>query len=180
VAAVAQPGYAESKVPLHPARAVADLGAVLPAGGLVVAEPGIAGLWVARTFPTPALSPGEARRVVVPSRRAPGAAAGLALTGARDGRPAIFVTATEPDDATREVIEAAAAEHLSLVVVVWSATGRLRDVDEHSARVHAALADPGPTRVDVPVALDDTELLIEAAGDVVAWGGLTTSELRSR
>jgi thiamine pyrophosphate-dependent acetolactate synthase large subunit-like protein len=180
LAAVAQPGYADSKVPLHPARAVADLGAVLPAGGLVVAEPGIAGLWVARTFPTPAISPGEERRVVVPSRRAAGAAAGLALTAARDGRPAIFVTATEPDDATREMIDVAEAERLPLVVVVWSATGRLRDVDDHTTRVRQALANPGPIRVDVPVALDDTQLLIEAAGDVVAWGGLDASELGSR
>jgi hypothetical protein len=30
----------------------------------------------------------------------------------------------------------------------------------------------GVTVVDVPVALDDTRLLVDAAGDVVAWGGI--------
>ena len=89
LAAVAQPGYAATKVPLHPARAVADLGAVLPSGGLVVAEPGIAGLWVARTFPTPALDPGAPRRVVVPARREPGAAARTAVAAARRAARAV-------------------------------------------------------------------------------------------
>ena len=85
LAAIAQPGYASEIVPLHPARAVVDLGAVLPPGGLVAADPGMAGLWVARTFPTPALSPGEPRRVVVPARVEPGAAMTLAIAAARVG-----------------------------------------------------------------------------------------------
>jgi thiamine pyrophosphate-dependent acetolactate synthase large subunit-like protein len=173
LAAVAQPGYADDKVPLHPARAAADLGAVLPAGGLVVAEPGVAGLWVARTFPTPALAPGEARRVVVPARYTPGGAATLAVEGARAGRPTILVVERTPDTATRAVIEAAASEHLELTVAVWSDdAGSLAHVDEHQARLRDALATPGVVLIDLAVELGDTSLLIDAAGDVVAWGGL--------
>ena len=41
---IAQPGYAETSVPLHPARAVADTKAVLANGGVATAEPGLAGL----------------------------------------------------------------------------------------------------------------------------------------
>ena len=172
LAAVAQPGYIDDKVPLHPARAVADLGAVLPAGGLVAADPGIAGLWVARTFPTPALDPGQPRRVVVPARREPGVAARLALAAAIAGRPSIAVTTAPLDRATNDVLDEAAKRKVALVVVAWGERGNVRVAADHRALLIDALAAPGPVAVDVPVALDDTALLIEAAGDVVAWGGL--------
>jgi hypothetical protein len=42
----------------------------------------------------------------------------------------------------------------------------------HAERLAAALEAPGVTIVDVPVALEDTRLLVEAAGDVIAWGGI--------
>jgi hypothetical protein len=172
LAAVAQPGYESTKVPLHPARAVADLGAVLPAGGLLTAEPGVAGLWVARTFPTPALTPGAPRRVVVRSVHAPGAACRDAIDAARSGRPAIFVTTSEPDDATADALARAQETGVDLAVVVWGEAGRLRAVDDHATRLHEALQSKGVTRVDVPVAIEDTQLLVDAAGSVVAWGGL--------
>jgi thiamine pyrophosphate-dependent acetolactate synthase large subunit-like protein len=172
LAAVAQPGYADTKVPLHPARAVADLGAVLPPGGLLAADPGVAGLWVARTFPTPALMPGEPRRVVVPARGQPGIAATLALDAARAGRPAIAVTAAPLADVHTTVVEHARAEGVHLVVVVWSREGHLRVAEEHRERIIGALSGPRAAVVEVPVALDDTAALTRAAGTVVAWGGL--------
>jgi thiamine pyrophosphate-dependent acetolactate synthase large subunit-like protein len=176
LAAVAQPGFVDTRVPLHPARAVADLGAAVPPGGLVTADPGVAGLWVARTFPTPALSPAEPRRVVVPSRRQPGAAAVLALEAARAGRPAIAVTTAPLDDATTTALANAEREHLPLVVAAWgdlSAQSAVRVVDDHRRLLTDALGASGPSVIDVPVSLADTQLLIEAAGEVVAWGGLT-------
>jgi thiamine pyrophosphate-dependent acetolactate synthase large subunit-like protein len=172
LAAVAQPGYASTKVPLHPARAVADLGAALPADGLLTAEPGVAGLWVARTFPTPPLAPGASRRVLVRSVHTDGGACRDAIETARSGRPAIFVTASEPDDATADELARAAESGVALVVVVWGEAGRLRSVDDHASQLHEALRSPGVTRVDVPVAVDDTQLLVDAAGSVVAWGGI--------
>jgi len=172
LAAVAQPGFVDEKVPLHPARAVADLGAVLPPGGLVTADPGLAGLWVARTFPTPALTPGAGRRVVVPAVRTGGLAARLAIEAARAGRPAIVVTTTPIDTATTSECAIADEEDLDLVVVVWGPGGRLGAADEHRERLADALATPGVTTLEVPVALEDTEFLIEAAGEVVAWDGL--------
>ncbi len=172
LAAVAQPGYVDEKVPLHPARAVADLGAVLPSGGLVTAEPGIAGLWVARTFPTPALAPGEARRVVVPARRDPGIAVRLAAEAARAGRPSIAVTTGPLDPASAAAFDAAATAGLDLVVVVWGTRGAITRAEDHRTRVAEALAAPGATILEVPVALEDTDLLVAAAGPVVAWDGL--------
>ena len=52
MSAIAQPGYFDESVPRHPARAVIDLKHSLGPGTRVVAPPGDAGLWVARTFPT--------------------------------------------------------------------------------------------------------------------------------
>src|SRR2546430_3205547 len=45
LSAIAQPGYVDDRVPLHPARAVADLRATLSGSGVITADPGLAGLW---------------------------------------------------------------------------------------------------------------------------------------
>ncbi len=169
LAAVAQPGFVDERVPLHPARAVADLGAALPAGGLVTAEPGIAGLWVARTFPTPAVPPGEPRRVVVPSRWEPGTAARIATTAAHAGRPTFLVTTDPVDPETAAVYDDLAGSGLPLVLVVWSEHGTLRHATELRALLDAAIASGCPAVVHVPVALGLTDLLVAAAGPVVAW-----------
>lgn len=172
LAAIAQPGYADDKVPLHPARAARDLGAALPIDGFVAADPGVAGLWVARTFPTPALDPGAPRRVLVPSRREPGVAVRLASGAARAGRPALAVTTTPVDDESSRLVDVARGEGLDLTIVTWSPAGTFRDAAEHAELLAVALAAPGVTSVDVPVSLDDTARLVEAAGDVIAWGGI--------
>jgi hypothetical protein len=175
LAAIAQPGYTDAKVPLHPARAARDLGEALPAGGLLTAEPGVAGLWVARTFPTPALASGEPRRVTVPAHREPGAAARAAIGAASAGRPAVFVTSDDFDRATREAIAEATDRRLDLAVVRWRPTGSLERADDHLGLLAQAIANPGVSVVDVPVALEDTARLVEAAGEIVAWGGLRAS-----
>ncbi len=172
LAAVAQPGYGDDKVPLHPARAVADVAAAVPAGGLVTAEPGLAGLWVARTFATPALTPGAKRRVVVPARRDPGVAVRLAAAEAAAGRPAVAVVSEPLDEATAEAIERALDQPAPLVIEVWSEQASLARADAHAAQLAGALDAGSPEMLAVPVCVDDTAQLLEAAGPVVAWGGL--------
>jgi len=179
LAAVAQPGFVDDAVPLHPARAVADLGAALPPGGFLSADPGLAGLWVARTFPTPALAAGAPRRVVVPARREPGVGLRLAVEQARVGRPSIVATTAPLDAATMALLDQVASERLPVVVTVWDdSDSDMRRVEDHRARVDAALAATRPTVVEVPVNLGATRQLIDAAGEVVAWGGLTSAESR--
>ena len=56
--------------------------------------------------------------------------------------------------------------------MTWSPDGPRLAPGEYAAALAAALATPGVTTVDVAVALDDTDILVEAAGRVVAWGGL--------
>ena len=168
---VAQPGFVDGRVPLHPARAVADLRAALPSGGVATADPGRAGLWVARTFPT--AEPGS---VVVPATVEHGGATGLALVAALRGVPAIAVTTEPIDHATLAVLELATELGAELVVDVWGAGGPVRRADDHVAHLHAAVSDSGVSIVDVPVDLALTRKLVDAAGPVVAWGGLSGSE----
>jgi len=168
LAAVAQPGYVADKVPLHPARAVADVRAALPPGGVVAAEPGPAGLWVARTFPTT-----EPSSVVVPATAAPGAAAAIALAAALRGHPAIAVVSEPVDDATRAVTALAVRLGLGFVLEVWGLFGGLSRVEDHSAALESAFRAPSVTEVAVPVDAGDVRFLVEAAGAVVAWGGLS-------
>ncbi|MGQ0832172.1 MAG: hypothetical protein ACT4OV_10890 [Microthrixaceae bacterium] len=73
-----------------PARA-SGLAATLPADGVVVAEPGLVGFWIARTFPTSV--PGS---VVVPARGGSAAAHDAARALAASGRPVVLVAATPP------------------------------------------------------------------------------------
>ncbi len=81
LAAVVGPMYEHPGSP--PARAAA-LAATLPPGGLVVADPGLVGFWIARTFPTS--EPGSVRI----------ADAAAAVVAART-RPVTYVTATPVD-----------------------------------------------------------------------------------
>ena len=173
LAAVAQPGYVADKVPLHPARAVADLRAVLPPEGVVAAAPGVAGLWVARTFPTT-----EPESVIVPATVAPGVAAGIAVAAALRGRPAVAVVTAPFDDATATITALAGSLALDLVVSVWDPTATLVDVDDHASALAAAFAASGVAEVRTPVDSADTDLLIDAAGPVVAWRGSFSKSLR--
>ncbi len=167
MSSIAQPGYVDASVPLHPARAVADVRAALPPGGLVAADPGVAGLWFARTFPTSVLG-----SVVVPATRAPGIAAALAFVGETRGRTAIAVTTDPVDDMTQRVVELAHARGVTLTVESWSADGELDGVDAHEAGLRAGLALPAVHQLRTPVDLGRTRDLVDAAGPVVAWGGL--------
>jgi thiamine pyrophosphate-dependent acetolactate synthase large subunit-like protein len=171
LSSVAQLGFVDDRVPLHPARAVADLRTTLAAGGVVTADPGVAGLWVARTFPT-----SEPGTVVVPSIRTPGIAAALTLVAALRGLPAIAVTTEPMGYVTLAVLELATELGAALVVDVWSAGGPVRRAGDHLAQLQAASREPGVSIIDVPVDASLTRKLVEAAGPVVAWGGLRVNE----
>jgi thiamine pyrophosphate-dependent acetolactate synthase large subunit-like protein len=168
---VAQPGYVDDRVPLHPARAVADLRATFTAHSVITADPGWAGLWVARTFPT--TEPGT---VVVPAIATPGIAAALALVAALRGLPAVAVTTEPLDHTTLAVLELATELAAALVVDVWSAGGPVRRASDHLEQLQAAAREPGVTIIDVPVDALMTRKLVDAAGPLVAWGGLPGNE----
>jgi thiamine pyrophosphate-dependent acetolactate synthase large subunit-like protein len=105
VSAIAQPGYVDGSVPRHPARAVMDLKQSLGSETRVVAPPGTAGLWVARTFPTDRLG-----SVVVPAYDRPGVAAAVALVSAARGTDTVCVV-TDPVDPVTDELRTLVARH---------------------------------------------------------------------
>jgi len=145
LSAALQPLYASDAVPLSPARAVADVAALRPDGAVVTADPGPAGLWIARAFATT-----ELRSVRVPAQR------GARWFEVDDARIAVTVGPVdhEPEG--------------DVVLIVWGA-GELASVEEHTDRLRAALDRNGPQIVEVPVDLSLTKVLIDIAGPVRAW-----------
>jgi len=114
IAAIAQPGYADDSFPRHPARAVMDLKQSLGPSTRVTAQPGLAGLWIARTFPTERLG-----SVIVPARDRPGIGAGVGLVSAAQGTETVCVVHGPADEVTIEVMTVARAHDLPLRLVVW-------------------------------------------------------------
>jgi len=160
--------YASNLVPLAPARAVADLAVAASRGALVAADPGPAGLWVARALPTTELD-----GVIVSATGGRGSAVALGLAATLDGRDAFAVT-TEPfDPATEAVLDL--ARHWSgvttgaLVVCAWGGDEPWADADAHLVALRTARRGGGLSVVPVPVELSETRLLVEVAGEVVAW-----------
>ena len=161
---IAQPLYALTGAPLNPARAAADIAEVLPEGGAVCTEPGLAGWWVGRTLPTRRL--GSAR---VPAAGLPGTAVAGALLGALDGQPRVAVVAGALGDADLGLLEWARGAGLDVTVVVWTPDGPARDAEQHREALAAAIAEPGVTVLPVAVDPAATDRLVEAAGPLVAW-----------
>jgi Thiamine pyrophosphate enzyme, central domain len=164
LAAALQPLYASEELPLSPARAAADLAQVRPDGGVVVADPGPAGLWVARCYPT--TEPGS---VVVPATVVEGFAAAAAWVAGLDGRPAIGVTTTPLDEQTARMVELAESLGGQLVLEGWGADSGLGDPESHAGRLDVALQSSGVRVLPTPVDFSATQVLVDVAGPVVAW-----------
>lgn len=159
------PLYADESVPLTPAAAAADLAEALPTGGLVCADPGPVGLWVARALPTRVLG-----SVHVPPVAGRGNAAAVALDAAATGRPVVVATHHPASGEVRAALERATANRWPLVVEVWGDDSvPLASRAERGERLAAAFADGGQHLLGVPVDLSLTRVLVEVAGPVSAW-----------
>lgn len=160
-------GSQSDAVPLAPARAVVDAAAALGSGGLVAADPGLAGLWVARTFATTELG-----SVAVPARAGTGGwAAALAWVSRllHPERRALAVVA-EVDAATAAILEEARRGGVGPVVEVWDPDAPRVAPEARAAALDRGLAGAGPPEVlQTPVDLTHTDALVDIAGPVVAW-----------
>ncbi len=165
VAEVTQAGWTAGTVPVAPSLVTRQYAAAVGPGGLVAADAGVAGFWVARTFTTP--GPGAA---CVPSVPVPGwAAACVAVARLADPlRLALAVVDGPPDEATAAVL--AAAERLGVAVAVeaWEPDGLALGPEQHAARLAELVGDRSGV---VTLATDGGQLAAvqEAAGPVVAW-----------
>jgi hypothetical protein len=177
MSAVCQPLFADDRFPMSPGRAVAEVRATMVPGDVVVAAPGPAGLWVARSFSTVTLG-----SVVVPATVDPGFAAAAALAAAlrRPRTPAVAITTGPVGAETVAALDAARSLGEPLVLEVWgddpgpAAEGAVAvtGIEHHRDALLAARAGGGVTVLHVPVDFGDTDRLVEVAGPVVAWPSL--------
>jgi len=173
LAEVVRPMYEDDRAPLSPARAALHLSGALPDGAMAVVDPGVAGLWVSRSFPT-----SIPNSVCVPASSADGFAAAAALACRLEGRPVLAVTDERGLSAaeTSAVLRLAESIGHPLALQVWvEDTGRdgaaagWDGAGEHVDLLRAHLAADS-TRVDhVPVDFAATASLVEVAGPVAAW-----------
>jgi hypothetical protein len=164
LAAVTQAGWAASGVPLMPTLVTQHYARVLGEGGLIAADPGTAGYWVARTFATTRL--GSAN---VPAASVRGWAAACATVArlADPLRPVLAVMDGPVDSTTQAVLEAARELGVSVGVEAWTPDGPALGPAEHFTRLDTLAAGGGVSalRTD-PRQLDE---MVAVAGPVRAW-----------
>jgi hypothetical protein len=169
LADVTQRGWGAEAAPLPPSRATMHYAECVAAGGLVAADAGGAGFWVARTLGTTRLG-----AVIVPSTPSPGfAAACVAVSLLRHpGRPALAVIDLADAEATTVVVDAAAALGIRVPLEAWDPDGDRLDADAHRERLRRlVLGGPPAGSTLCTLATDPRQLseMIEAAGPIVAW-----------
>jgi thiamine pyrophosphate-dependent acetolactate synthase large subunit-like protein len=166
LAAVTQAGWARAAGPLVPTRVTRTYGERLGGVGLVAADPGVAGFWVARTVPTVGL-----RGVVVSSDPAAGSAVATAVVSRLldPARPVLAVV-DELGGAVRAHLDAARALGVPVAVECWTDAGDALDAEAHRTRLDEVLGRGG----EVALSTDGSQMaeIVAVAGEVTAWGGL--------
>ena len=147
--------------PASPWRAARDVVGAVGPDGVVAADAGPVGLWLAR-----GVVPCRPGGVVAPALACRGFAAASALVGGLDDRHVVGVTTGPTDPSTDALVDLAGRLGTRLVLEVW---GDDADPEGLGEQRSAALAGAGPARLGVPVELTETLRLVELAGEVVAW-----------
>jgi hypothetical protein len=166
---VITPLYESDTVPLTPPRAALHIAGMLPEGGIVVADPGAAGFWLARSFPTS--FPGN---ICVPASFTPGFAAAAAVVCCLEGRPYFAVSdqiggIEGIDDVTAELLELAEQLEQPVALQLWGPEGQLANSAAHIDLLKAELATEHVRIDEVPVEVDATGNLEQVAGELIAW-----------
>ena len=164
LAAVTQAGWERTDAPLPPTKVTQHYSQVLGDGGLVAADPGTAGYWVARTFATQQLG-----GVHVTANRDHQGFAVICCMAARlrDPGRAVLAVVDAIDDATALALETAERLGVTVPVEVWSDDGDALDADAHLARLKALVRDGG----QATIATDPSQLaeMLAVAGPIIAW-----------
>lgn len=189
---VTQEGWASSATPLAPSLVTRHYAEVVGPGGLVAADPGVAGYWVARTFATtsvgsvhvPAFAGSDGFAVACatvarlrgPDRPVLAVVDGPAAEGTGGRREAGRGVAGRgaagehpAGDPVGEALECARRLGVDVPVEAWSPDGDPLDPDRHRERLRRLVLG-GDTGV-VGLATDAGQLdrMIEVAGEVIAW-----------
>lgn len=169
LAAVTQDGWASAAAPLAPSRATLHHARALVGGGLIAADAGVAGYWVARTFGTTELG-----TVHVPARPVPGFAAAAALVARLrwPDRPVLAVVDGPPDAPTLAVQAAGAGLGVAVPVEAWSPDGPALDAEAHERALAELVAATEPRVATLVTDPAQLARMVEVAGPVTAWGGI--------
>lgn len=176
ISEVVRPLYEDAGAPLSGPRAALHLSGALPEGGMAVVDPGLAGFWAARTFPT-----SIPNSLCVPAAQSTTEAAGFAAAAAlvcrMEDRPVLAVTDDAGFDApeTAAVLAFAESTGASVALQVWRDEpggdgGRFGSADAHVELLREHLGATTVRVDDVPVRLGGTEAFEAAAGPIHAWG----------
>jgi thiamine pyrophosphate-dependent acetolactate synthase large subunit-like protein len=169
LAEITQRGWLVHRAPLAPSRVTSNYADCFGAGGMVAADAGIPGFWVARTFPTTVVG-----SAVVPGRAMPGFAIACALVArlAAPRRPVLAVLDDTISEPAALVLGAAASLGVPVPVEIWTGGGSPLDAGAHLERLQRMGWSDRPE--PVTVATDPSWLaeVLGVAGEIVAWGGL--------
>jgi hypothetical protein len=176
LAEVTQRGWEHRGTRAVPSQLTRNYGRFTKGRGVVTADPGHAGYWVARTFPTTVL--GEALIPEESTGSAFALAAALVAHHHEPWRPILAVLDGPLDDRGLELLEWTRSSAIPVVVEVWEPDAPALDEISHIERLEGArwsARSGGP--VVLPVAPDGSQLdeMIDVAGPVTAWGGLPGS-----
>lgn len=167
LARVTQEGWASTTTPLAPSLVTRHYGQVCGAGGVVAADPGIAGYWVARTFATTELGGAQ----VPAARGAHGFAVACALVARlrSPNRPVLAVVDEPMPEIVHEALDVAARLGVAVPVEVWGADGESLPPDGHLARLRSLVSADHSRPVGLEADGAQLGRMIDVAGDVVAW-----------
>ncbi len=178
LAEVTQDGWRSTGRPMPPSQVTRSYSTILrEQDGLIAADPGLAGYWLARTYPTSRL--GEA---LVPGERdAVGFSLACALLARRadPDRPVLALADAPLRPVHLALMDLARGWGVAATLECWDPDGPPLRPEEHAERLAAALADGRPS--ELALATDSVQLgrMTAVAGRITAWG-LGANRLRAR
>jgi thiamine pyrophosphate-dependent acetolactate synthase large subunit-like protein len=166
LAAVTQARWECTGSPLAPTRATLHYGQQLSGGGLVAADAGASGFWVARTFATTALG-----MVFVPPQTVPGWAVACATVARLTNplRPILAVVDGAIDEETGSVLDFARSRGVPIGVEVWQADGDALNAERHEERLGALVSPAGGGLGTLATDWSQMDEFVAVAGPVTAW-----------
>ena len=170
LARVTQAGWERDAVPLAPTRVTRHYAAAVGPDGLVAADPGIAGYWIARTFATTRLG-----SVLVPADpTVHGFAIACAIVARLlDPGRAVLAVVDVRHEVHDRLLDVAGGLGVAVSLEVWADEGENIDAGAHQLRLDGLMATGGVATVATDMGqLDEMEAI---AGPIVAWRESSTA-----
>jgi hypothetical protein len=163
LARVTQDGWAVDRAPLPPSRVTRHYSLAFGAGGLVAADAGTAGYWVARTLGTSGVGGAQ-----VPAVVQPGFAIACAIVARLlDPGRRVLAAVDRLDGRAHRLLETGERLGCTVAVEVWADDGDRLGADAHAARLDGLAVTGGIATIATDPRQVDA--MVEVAGPIVAW-----------